>query len=146
MFVSVASTAVTEAPILARDSERSPPPQPTSIKRNPASGSGSEGSNLKCSQRDLRMKEQRTGFMECNIEKGPSGRHHSAAMAANFAVSLASILPPVLEVSGAAVKHRAVAHSWPCGRSSMSGVRDRGPGGQLPEGGRSASVAAALSC
>mmetsp|Transcript_34799 Transcript_34799/g.89044 ORF Transcript_34799/g.89044 Transcript_34799/m.89044 type:complete len:258 (-) Transcript_34799:263-1036(-) len=92
MLRSVASMPVTVAPMRASDSVSRPPPQPTSATVSPSSGSGTSGSSRKWAQRFCRMKRQRMGFMECSMEKGPSGRHHSSASAPNLAVSSGSTL------------------------------------------------------
>ena len=84
---SLTSMPKTVAPILARDSERRPPPQPTSRIFKPWRGLVRDGSLLKWLHKVDLMNWQRVGCIWWSGRNGPLGSHQSSASLANFSDS-----------------------------------------------------------
>lgn len=84
---SLTSMPKTVAPILASDSERRPPPQPTSRILKPSRGLERDGSLLKWLHKVDLMNWHRVGCIWWSGRNGPLGSHQWSASLANFSDS-----------------------------------------------------------
>src|SRR5215468_459958 len=122
MFSTAGSSPVTRAPMRARGSAMSPPPQPTSSTLRPCSGRNpaSPARRPKWPTIASRKKESRAGPMRCRARNLPRASHHSLESRAKRSISSVSSVPDAL-AWGACCMGKLGRYSAELSRSTCGG-------------------------